>query len=540
MENQIQLVDREPVSPRRQKWLTIDRNFVAEMLDLDSVQRKDLSWTRHSFEEIVEMSQRSLQIKDDVITIQSYFYPSAKLKLASQLEKVKTRLIKMCPYLQDILSFSPGKLIVAGGSIYSAVWGLKSPDVDFFLINVKNHESLIRDICEMLIRKCKEDQTPYVISRNQNVTTFYCDVEPSPGEELDERYWKNLITNGFKFQFIHRVYPTPMHVLGGFDLPSAYYDGRNIYTNSLGLVCISQQLIFLDPSRRSTSYSSRLRKYAGRGARIILTNIGEKEAVAKFHEIRLWTENDVKIKFCADLKIHLIKGVKGTEHFYLPRRTWNSNVGDYDSQEVNGNWKTANAFLALKGKIDQICWFGTKIEDVFDKPQIEYMLPHEFWKRAQEPREGEPPHSGVMPVSLLKKWTDIKCDGSRMYVPQSVFSEMFAKLESKVRTGIHSLRNLIDSKGNKPKVEYILENPGRQWTSSINPIVENVREYYNPMMQNFLKIGICDETFLDFRCAWQKGQSAFAGLLFPKVVLGMILTYMRRARAQHAFEELLK
>lgn len=101
-----------------------------------------------------------------------------------------------------------------------------------------------------------------VVLRNNKKTTFCV------GDEHDHMEG-NL---GRKYQFIHsRSYAGKGSVIGGFDITAAAccYDGENIWMTGMCAFSLDNHLNVVDPTRRSTTYESRLRKYSTLGLNIV-------------------------------------------------------------------------------------------------------------------------------------------------------------------------------------------------------------------------------------------------------------------------------
>ncbi|KAG2374940.1 hypothetical protein C9374_010314 [Naegleria lovaniensis] len=75
-------------------------------------------------------------------------------------------------------------------------------------------------------------------------------------------------------QVILRIYKSPSEILMGFDIPSCCfgYDGSNVYCLPRAKESLVTRTNIVDPDRQSTTYESRLVKYALRGFRIGIPN----------------------------------------------------------------------------------------------------------------------------------------------------------------------------------------------------------------------------------------------------------------------------
>ena len=89
-------------------------------------------------------------------------------------------------------------------------------------------------------------------------------------------------------------------------------------------------------------------------------------------------------------------------------------------------------------------------------------------------------------------------------------------------------------KNNLTGIKWITENPGRQWTSSINPIFKNPRDWYGKHYIPVL-IGIPPETETILRLMrLEKTKSIW--VMLPKDIFDLLLSYILRAYADEALE----
>lgn len=185
-------------------------------------------------------------------------------------------------YLRGLLEKYYGKLVVCGGCFTNSDNYGAMKDVDIFFYDCTQEEA--DDILKGAV--------------GYLVASFYADPDKIYFDDMrDERYSAQIqverkinVTNVciykcyrynhdggryaelcYKYQFIHRIYPTIGHILGGFDLACSAmaYDGVNYLTTDLGKWTFDNKTIIVDISRRSTTFSSRLRKYYMRGFDIV-------------------------------------------------------------------------------------------------------------------------------------------------------------------------------------------------------------------------------------------------------------------------------
>ena len=222
--------------------------------------------------------------------------------------------------LKPLLAVSP-HLFVAGGRVFSALFGARSSDVDLFLhsSNPQQAEALIYDLGRHFGAKEKreksplsttkvrmsetrflallldmfditlgEDPTPEQIEevreefiRNHNIEIVSVEEEEPPIEPVRVCRTKNTVTfivgearRKQDYQLILRLYRTPSEILHGFDVDSCClgYDGKDIWATQRALFALSQGYNTVNFDRLSPSYEHRLVKYGTRGVSIKVPN----------------------------------------------------------------------------------------------------------------------------------------------------------------------------------------------------------------------------------------------------------------------------
>ena len=267
--------------------------FVWEELSREYVRRKKQHWPLHVYTtSLIDLEPDSeSELKD-----------MAELELRSELkdmaESTDCVLItnKYCrpieynfdffntfTYIQGLLDKYYGKLVVCGGFFSSdclSSWA--GPDVDIFFYDCTEDEAndiLLGAIAYLAERFYADKEYSFLerpnvvkiqVERKINVTNV---VIIDTGRK--NRHDEELVDQYIKYQFIHRIYPTIGHILGGFDLPccAIAYDGVNFLTTDLGKWTLDHQTIIVDISRRSTTFAARLKKYWDRGFNIILPGL---------------------------------------------------------------------------------------------------------------------------------------------------------------------------------------------------------------------------------------------------------------------------
>jgi len=166
-------------------------------------------------------------------------------------------------------------------------------------------------------------------------------------------------------------------------------------------------------------------------------------------------------------------------------------TSDYGAVSTNMyDVRVTNAKLAFLGKLDQVTWYGRSESAIFDKPEIEFNPGGGF-------SPGQTMTKTRLGVWIGKERAEELIDKfypttwPPAHLPFAVYSAELPAVREQIKLNIA----LAISKAMNG-VSYIgpNDNPGRQYTSSFNPIFGNVREYYGPRAQ-IVKIGISDEVY---------------------------------------------
>ena len=181
--------------------------------------------------------------------------------------------------------FGLGSVFIAGGRIFSALFGTRSTDVDLFVhgVDQKKAEAVINDLFEYVSKSTALPAYPYVIinvsslviTRTANAITFIKNHRYSTTTEPNARYATREHHNvKEEYQVIFRLYRTPSEILHGFDVDccSIGYDGENIWLTQRALFALTRGYNTVNFGRLSPSYEYRLVKYGTRGVSIKIPN----------------------------------------------------------------------------------------------------------------------------------------------------------------------------------------------------------------------------------------------------------------------------
>ena len=186
-------------------------------------------------------------------------------------EQVYDSLKELKPLLQI------PNVMVAGGRIFSALFGTTSRDIDIFIwgCTPEAAEQKIQEVAQVLGAKRspatdqeKSIKTTVKMTRTKNAISFRIE---SSAEIRD----KKRILETKDYQVILRLYRTPSEILHGFDVDSCClgWDGEYLWATQRAHFALSQGYNTVNFDRLSPSYEHRLIKYATRGMSILVPGI---------------------------------------------------------------------------------------------------------------------------------------------------------------------------------------------------------------------------------------------------------------------------
>lgn len=181
-------------------------------------------------------------------------------------ETPKVSVTKKAQTLDDvkkIIELSPDHIFVAGGYIFSYIFGTPVKDIDIFLYGLTPVEATetINKIGNYLHTDMYNKNFNFYIARSKNALTF----------TVYNKYNKLLVA---EYQIILRLYKSPSEILHGFDLDCCClgYNGINIFATNRALFSIKHGYNTVNFDRLSPSYEYRLSKYGMRGVAIKIPN----------------------------------------------------------------------------------------------------------------------------------------------------------------------------------------------------------------------------------------------------------------------------
>jgi len=543
------VMERSDFERRHRQWHLLSEEEMEKMWQFTRAYRED-GFGRQAIK--TKDKRRAPATSEDPLVLSS-MSSSCRMSGSTWKERAaagKKVLTSEFTLLDELLMQFSGKIIAAGGAIYRAcTYGYLSCDVDLFFIDPNcDHQKLLADAIAFMISQWKavraaepsEEGDGYsLIFVGEHVTTLYLG---EAGKEI-------------KYQFIHRVYPDIGSLLGGFDigLSMVAYDGHRFYMTEFGAFSFMGQLLVVDISRRSTSFEHRLEKYGYRSTIVLpglpgdlfdqpnlipekikydelLRRIAEK--YPDYQNPEFWEDDDVvqevlmfvdslgydvdSLGYGEQLKFVDIWHKFRTKHFETPYLTI-SNESPGDDRENYAVVRPNIAKIAKRLICEDYASYFPKW--IYDKPR-------------NKSDYGDPGEGAIHPVVLAINANTQKMDvfgylfdnidqvTELHHYSESSSNEAKAKLTAMFKQAKHGLNaeiyGRICSGGH---VKWITENPGRQWTASINPIIENPREWYGEHYRPFL-LGHSDVVKTILLARLRRG-NLFAEL--PKDVFKMFL-----------------
>jgi hypothetical protein len=365
-------------------------------------------------------------------------------------------------------------LCAAGGAIYKHVTLLhQTGDIDLFFYGIDKFEAEAQ-----LVR----------------ITNYFADMG------FMCLYSTNCTTiskNTEIYQIIHRIYPTMDSIIGGFDLGvcQVLYDGKAILATPLGYYCISHRVNIFDTTRRSTSYEARLHKYNYKyrtGILFVSLNIERiKDEIALINRLKI-------SKYMSFYRNRADNLLFSSGH---------NDKSDYEGETNNTIYEEINyTHLVLDNKESSaVRWHADGITVRVPKSFKIYksgycgfirvclttiFSPRSYYnhKILNYMKYFERQYLLDILTELKKYHTDALQHlnaGST-----AIIKKVQQYLLSKVQPKVDEFNNEIKKHGPLSKIVWITENPGRQWTSSINPAFAKPAEYFYPGYCIPLQIGV--------------------------------------------------
>ncbi len=513
--------------------------YVWKQLSIDFYRRKSRYWP------LIEEDDWNKFKEPDLKATSCLQFKGHNITTAFNMEKFNENF----HLIQPLLDMFYGKIAICGG-FYTAHRDRSESirDVDIFFHNCTQEEaeSILKQSVIFLVQNYNKDN-PIIIRDEQNqrwntinnvkiqvehrlyvtnVVMIYChhdNIHGSGDTPLMIR----------KYQFIHRLYPNLGTILGGFDISASMvaWTGRELLTTELGASSLSNGIIYVDISRRSTTFGNRLDKYKRRGFDIVFPGfskdtkffIQDDDINQRIHQVKALMKK-LNIKFvthggfyrdydgyyneCGNSKGHLIDAstdeitfldFKLTKPHYIVHtksskikepeqyKEENTDYGDWTSSDPD-MIRITNTSLLINNKIESVITVLFH-DELSDKSYIDLSLIYD--EMLEEPfiinLKIEAIFDDVYNENPFRKYAEF---GDRALALINSFNHnsiieiptrllACEELQQIVNTlNIRLESNLVTAQEKLKGIHWIEQDPGRQWTSSVNPQIVSAVDFY--------------------------------------------------------------
>jgi hypothetical protein len=159
-------------------------------------------------------------------------------------------------------------LLVAGGKVFSSLFGTYTRDVDIFLWGITQEDTMakVKTVLSKIVEQHEKYSAIaiYSMTRTQNSLSLRVKHPYNRGNNQGNKIIKT------DYQIILRLYHSPSEILHGFDVDSCClgYDGKEIWATQRALFSLVHGYNTVNFDRLSPGYEGRLVKYATRGISI--------------------------------------------------------------------------------------------------------------------------------------------------------------------------------------------------------------------------------------------------------------------------------
>jgi len=489
--------------------------------------------------------------------------------------------------LELILNKYRGKIVVAGGAVLRSILDVDKSDCDLFFYGISEQEAtnILFDCITLIVavamkgRKVTEvtgEKLKIKVEHKLYVTNVIL-----VGTQTNEIYQfihriyptKDSIIGGFDLG--------PSMVL---------FDGEQIFSTPLGAYCIAKQCIIVDTSRRSISFEQRIYKLAKFGFNVIFPGINLDKSKSVFSDIKGTPTQEYrkiaslvkKLGFSIEMDydnfghephysevlqkykmidLGMIRFTGMTDEYELryPRPLYATDedlpkhllkhYSDYGSSlksvtlthdseiYINGAMLRTENLEGVSASITfpmDENWTTQAIFDslikLYSNPEIRYdvaaykLLTYKFLMR----RETRHQYSYYLFRNIKRETTKFAEFALKIRKLQDDNPDLAVDYTKSVVDYLakRMVQNATFCRENLRGVKWMTQAVGVQWTSSINPIIENPRQYYGQYYTPFW-IGMPCEIETTLRLFRRRRGNYFN--LFPKDLFNLLLSYVSSA-----------
>lgn len=463
------------------------------------------------------------------------------------------------PALHQILDKYRGKLTLCGGLpgyflLNVPLNNKTSLDADLFFHNVMETEAnqMLEDCVATIVAVETKLGRSVRIERRQFITNV---VSQRPDAMNPNESW---ITR--TYQFVQRIYPSLNAVLGGFDIPlsSFAYDGIELWATESAYWSIHRHCIVVDTTRRSTSYEHRLLKYCRRfGCDVFFPGLdySTKENMPVedlVRQIAKQVESN-RMTFCNSrgrVKMPLtwlfdhLQPSNVRHEFDRIYATTNGKVNvaykslddplrrvanikrysDYSDSRMLSAWiPAANATMLRANNCEGVMTFtewpaGTIVSEQDVRTAFQQLVRSPCVQTSPIMHFGNPQlELSSWSIKAMGIFQDKIINNKQFTLGQQ--AALVREINQHVTDEARRMETVLTG------ISWITTNPGRQWTSSCNPIFEDPRQFYGPNYVPFW-IGIPCEIETTLRL-FRLRTGNFISML-PRDVFNLLLKHLTK------------
>ena len=457
---------------------------------------------------------------------------------------------EITPELSAVLALD--YIVLAGGALVSMSTGQSVSDYDLFFVGVADEDldqCLVTAISTLVLAAFKNEQKCY-ITRNRRVVNVYVMSRWGCGN---------------KYQFILRSYPRKDLVVGGFDIGvcGILHDGKSVWMTDMAAWQLKNQTIIVDISRRSPSYKARLNKYVRRGFNVVFPGCNAYRA-----EIDVRERDALIDKLCvddtdSDSKDSYVNGIiekaglsdlgyKLCRQYYI-EDTYYHGWGQPKDPNISTKLWTLNC-LIRQHEGTEYAYSMADLRNILSDNPYTYVYKQEWITQPiGDMMTGVPGTIGVSHTKYRAQSSDYADVSEQLYIEESNTlmlsrkktdyvvtvlklserpNDEYNEIKSSANIVPDQIRNFLftedppipyvswgwygrarkvkqitvdQAKAKLKGIHWITENPGRQWTSSSDPLEDNNTAFYGGLW-NGLTIGVTHPGVLCPLILWNRGR----------------------------------
>jgi hypothetical protein len=434
------------------------------------------------------------------------------LKYGEETIRYISNIYTAAPIILDVFG---NKMAVCGGFLSSRG---ESNDLDFFFHSCTQDEAGIM----------MKESVSMIQEAHYGASSQKCTIELIRGEHATSvvvnrdskiyHNWKITIT----YQFIQRVYPSLESVLAGFDLASSMvaWNGKDLLSTEQGAWCQVNNTIIVDIQRRSTTFSHRINKYWHRGYQVAfpgcdhsvmmgiaiykdnsyddfkrdLASLQYKYGIqlgsvysgemdygggSKLSSDDIWKMNVTQIF----MDVQCVKNFKdGRRTRFIDENMMHiDGTSDYCIQDCDDKW-CRNSVMYEKGLFESLISKvsvskDSNVYELFENPHV--ILEDNLGSESSPITESSYDTVPLSNIVVLPEFGQVH--------PKIVVPEIRQPSPCFVTPTVHpmiketdiSKKVCRDAEDRLRIIKWISQDPGRQWSSTINPAIVTAQEFYN-------------------------------------------------------------